>query len=135
MGFFDIHITDGTGEFGKDFIAKRIEDGIKCQYKIQAKKGDINQERFRNEILGQLMEAVVLKKLSHPQLDTSLPQKTILVTTGELTPNAFIALQELNQVFENEYQKEKVEFWGKSSLIELSEEYDSLESIRRPRKV
>jgi hypothetical protein len=69
------------------------------------------------------MEAVVLKKLSHPQLDTSLPQKTILVTTGELTPNAFIALQELNQVFENEYQKEKVEFWGKSRLIELSEEH------------
>jgi hypothetical protein len=123
MGFFDIYITDGTGEFGKDFIAKRIEDGTTYQYKIQAKKGDIDQPRFRNEMLGQLMEAVVLKKLSHPQLDTSLTQKTILVTTGELTPNAFIEHQAFNDTLVNEYNKEKVEFWGKSRLIELSEQY------------
>jgi hypothetical protein len=122
MGFYDIYITDGTSEFGKDFIAKRIEDGIKCQYKIQAKKGDINQEDFR-KIIGQLLEAIVLKKLSHPQLDTSLTQKTILVTTGDLTPNAFIALQEFNEVLVKEYQKENVEFWGKNTLIEFSEKY------------
>jgi hypothetical protein len=95
MGFFDIIITDGPGEFGKDFIAKRIEDGVKYQYKIQAKKGDIDQEDFR-KIMGQLLEAIILKKLSHPQLDTSLTQKTILVTTGELTPNAFAAHQAFN---------------------------------------
>ncbi len=47
MGFFDIYITDGPGEYGKDFIAKRVEDGITYQYKIQAKKGDIDQEDFR----------------------------------------------------------------------------------------
>jgi hypothetical protein len=123
MGVFDIHITDGPGEFGKDFIAKRIEHGATYQYKIQAKKGDINQQSFRDNILGQLLEAIVLKKLSHPQLDTSLPQKTILVTTSELTPNAFIALQELNGVLENEYKKEKVEFWGKNNLIEFSEQF------------
>ncbi len=62
MGFFDIVVTDGPGEFGKDFIAKRIEDGIKYQYKIQAKRGDINQEDFRT-IMGQLLEAIVLKKV------------------------------------------------------------------------
>jgi hypothetical protein len=122
MGFFDIVVTDGPGEFGKDFIAKRIEEGVKYQYKIQAKRGDINQEDFRT-IIGQLIEAILLKKLSHPQLDTSLTQKTILVTTGELTPNAFIAYQEFNAVLVNEYQKEKVEFWGKSRIIELSEEH------------
>lgn len=122
MGFFDIVVTDGPGEFGKDFIAKRIEDGIKYQYKIQAKRGNINQEDFRT-IMGQLLEAIVLKKLSHPQLDTSLTQKIILVTTGELTPNAFIAHQEFNDVLVNDYKKEKVEFWGKSRLIELSELY------------
>jgi restriction endonuclease len=122
MGFFDIIITDGTGEFGKDFIAKRIEDGVKYQYKIQAKRDDIDQEDFR-KVMGQLLEAIILKKLSHPQLDTSLPQKTILVTTGELTSNAFIAHQEFNEVLVNEYKKEKVEFWGKSKLIEYSELY------------
>jgi len=122
MGFFDIHVTDGPGEFGKDFIAKRVENEVTHQYKIQAKRGDIDQEQFRT-IMGQLLEAIVLKKLSHPQLDTSLTQRTILVTTGELTPNAFIAHQAFNETLVNEYKKEKVEFWGKSRLIELSEQY------------
>lgn len=123
MGFYDIHLTDGGSEFGKDFVAKRVENEITYQYVIQAKKGDINQPDFRNKILGQLLEAVVLKKISHAQLDTSLPQKTILVTTGELKDNAFIELRELNSTLENEYQKEKVEFWGKNTLIEFSEKY------------
>ncbi len=43
MGFYDIHITDGGSEIGKDFVAKKVEDGITYQYVIQAKKGDINQ--------------------------------------------------------------------------------------------
>lgn len=123
MGFYDIHLTDGGSEFGKDFIAKRIEDGVKYQYAIQSKRGDINQPDFRNKILGQLLEAVVLKKLSHPQLDTALPQRVILVSTGELKDNAFIELRELNNQLENEFKKEKVEFWGKNRLIELSEQY------------
>jgi len=122
MGYFDIYVTDGPGEYGKDIIAKKIEDGQTNQYKIQAKKGDIDQEAFR-KVMGQLFEAIVLKKLSHPQLDTTLTQKTILVTTGELTPNAFIEHQAFNDTLVNEYNKEKVEFWGKSRLIELSEQY------------
>lgn len=123
MGFYDIHLTDGGSEFGKDFIAKRIEDGVKYQYAIQSKRGDINQPDFRNKILGQLLEAIVLKKLSHPQLDTTLPQRVILVSTGELKDNAFIELREFNNQLENEFKREKVEFWGKNRLIELSEQY------------
>src|ERR1044072_6738257 len=88
MGFYDIHLTDGGSEFGKDFIAKRFENNTTYQYVIQAKKDDINQTDFRNKILGQLLEAIVLKKLSHSQLDAALPQKTVLVTTGELKDNA-----------------------------------------------
>lgn len=123
MGFYDIHLTDGGSEFGKDFIAKRVENGIAYQYAIQSKRGDINQPDFRNKILGQLLEAIILKKLSHSQLDTSLPQKFILVTTGELKDNAFISLREFNTQLENDYKKEKVEFWGKNQLIEYSEKY------------
>ncbi len=26
-GFYDVHLTHGTAEHGKDFIAKRVEDG------------------------------------------------------------------------------------------------------------
>lgn len=123
MGFYDIHLTDGGREYGKDFIAKRVEDGVTYQYAIQSKRGDIKQLDFRNKIIGQLLEAVVLRKLSHPQLDVALPQKTILVSTGELIDNAFIELREFNNTLESDYKKEKVEFWGKQRLIELSEEY------------
>jgi hypothetical protein len=123
MGFFDIHITDGGSEFGKDFVAKRIEDGIKYQYVIQAKKGDINQPEFRNKILGQLLEAVFFKELSHSQLDTSLPQKAVLVTTGELKDNAFVELRNFNTRLAAKFEGEKVDFWGKNQLIDFAEQY------------
>jgi hypothetical protein len=84
MGFYDIHFTHGGVEFGKDFIAKRVDDGVEYQYAIQSKKGDINQALWRNEVRGQLEEAVV-SDLSHPQFSTDLPRKAILVTTGRLS--------------------------------------------------
>jgi hypothetical protein len=40
-GFFDIHFRHGSFEFGKDFIAKRVEDGKPYQYTFQTKAGDI----------------------------------------------------------------------------------------------
>lgn len=123
MGFYDIHITDGGSEIGKDFVAKRVEDGITYQYVLQAKKGDINQPDFRNKILGQLLEAIVLKNLAHPQLDKSLPQKTVLVTTGELKDNAILELRELNSRLVDNFNAEPVEFWGRNTLIEFSEKY------------
>jgi hypothetical protein len=122
MGFYDIHTTDGGSEVGKDFIAKRVEDGITYQYVIQAKKGDINQSDFR-KILQQLLEAIILKNLAHPQLDLTLPQRTILVTTGELKDNAILELREFNATLVDKYKTEKVEFWGKNTLIESSEKY------------
>jgi len=122
MGFYDIHITDGGSEVGKDFIAKRVEEGVTYQYVIQAKKGDIHQSDFR-KILQQLLEAIILRNLAHPQLDLTLPQKTILVTTGELKDNAILELREFNSTLVNKYKAEKVEFWGKNTLIEYSEKY------------
>ena len=87
MGFYDIHFTHGAAEFGKDFIAKRVENDVEYQYAIQSKKGDIGQSLWRNEIRGQLEEAI-LSDYSHPQFNTSLPRKAILVTTGRLSGNA-----------------------------------------------
>ena len=121
-GFYDIHITDGGSEIGKDFIAKKDEDGTTYQYVIQAKKGDINQADFR-KILQQLLEAVILRNLAHAQLDLTLPQRTILVTTGELKDNAILELREFNSTLVDKYKAEKVEFWGKNRLIEFSEKY------------
>src|SRR5437762_2687902 len=87
MGFYDIHFTHGGVEFGKDFIAKRIENETEYQYAVQSKRGDINQSLWRNEIRGQLEEAIV-SDLSHPQFNRALARKVILVTTGRLSGNA-----------------------------------------------
>jgi len=37
-GFFDIHFRHGSFEFGKDFIAKRVEDGKPYQYTFQTRR-------------------------------------------------------------------------------------------------
>jgi restriction endonuclease len=103
MGFHDIHFTHGAVEFGKDFIAKRVEDGTEYQYAIQSKKGDIGQGLWRNEIRGQLEEAIS-SDLSHPQFNTSLPRKVILVTTGRLSGNARLASQEFKTKLAREDQ-------------------------------
>lgn len=122
MGFYDIHFTHGTVEFGKDFIAKRIEDGIEYQYAIQSKKGDINQGLWRNEIRGQLEEAFS-SDLSHPQFNTSLPRKVILVTTGRLSGNARLTSQEFKAKLEKDDQVQDLFFWEREQLIQYSEEY------------
>jgi hypothetical protein len=129
MGFYDVHFTHGGGEIGKDFIAKRVEDGTEYQYAIQSKKGDINQSEFRNNIMGQLLEASLLG-LSHPQFDRDLPRRIILVTSGRLSGNAPLTFQDFNLELEAKYQKEKVTFWGKDQLIDFFEEY-GLSSIHQ----
>ena len=122
MGFYDIHFTHGGVEFGKDFIAKRVEDGTEYQYAIQSKRGDINQSLWRNEIKGQLEEAIS-SDLSHPQFDTTLLRKVILVTTGRLSGNARLASQEFKTKFERDNQIQELTFWEVEQLIQFSEEY------------
>lgn len=122
MGFYDIHLTHGKTEFGKDFIAKRIDDGIVHQYSVQSKRGDIKQADFRNGIMGQLMEASLLG-IVHPQFDRSLPRRVIFATTGRLRDNAGPAFQDMNLELTTNYQKNPVTFWGYERFIELSEEF------------
>lgn len=122
MGFYDIHLTHGKTEFGKDFIAKKVDDGVVHQYSIQSKRGDIKQAEFRNEIMGQLMEASLLG-IVHPQFDRSLPRKVIFATTGRLRDNAGPAFQDMNLELTTTYQKNPVTFWGYERFIELSEEF------------
>lgn len=122
IGFYDIHFTHGAVEFGKDFIAKRIEDGVEYQYAIQSKKGDINQSLWRNEIKGQLEEAI-LSDLSHPQFNSNLPRKVVLATTGRLAGNARLVAQEFKIKLENNPQIQEVIFWEREQLAVFSEKY------------
>ncbi|MDP9314047.1 MAG: hypothetical protein M3R24_24740 [Chloroflexota bacterium] len=122
MGFYDIHFTHGQVEFGKDFIAKRVDDGVEVQYSFQSKVGDISQTNWRNDIMGQILEASI-SEISHPQFDTSLPHQVVLVTTGRLKGNAALGLQELNTKLVNKFGKRAVVTWERENLIEFFETY------------
>lgn len=122
MGYYDIHFTHGDREIGKDFIAKKLEDGIEYQYSFQSKKGDINQTKCSDEVLPQLYLASISGS-PHPQFDKTLPRRVVLVLTGRPVGNAGYLLQDFNDTLQREYQKEKVIFWDKNQLIPFFEEY------------
>jgi hypothetical protein len=122
MGFYDIHLTHGSREIGKDFIAKKREDGVEVEYAFQSKKGDINQKKCSEEVLPQLLLASV-SGLSHPQFDKTLPRRVFLVSTGLLIGNAPLILQDFNDTLRNDYGREPVTFWGKNQLVTLFQEY------------
>jgi hypothetical protein len=121
MDFYDIHFTHGRNEIGKDFIAKKLENGVEYQYAIQSKKGDINQSELE-KIQGQLLLASI-SGLSHPQFNKNLQRQVILVTTGRLVGNAPIILQDFNNELVNTYQKNEITFWGKEQIIQFSEKF------------
>ena len=126
-GFCDIHFTHGSVEFGKDFIAKREENGTIIQYSFQSKAGDISQPDWRNEIMAQMLESL-LSGLSHPSFDRDAPHQTVLVTTGKMLGNAALGLQDLNTTIQQTYGKRPVLLWDKENLI-TSLETNGLEGV------
>ena len=42
-GYYDVHVTHGITEFGKDVIAKKDINGKTIQYSFQIKAGDIGK--------------------------------------------------------------------------------------------
>lgn len=122
MGFYDIHFTHGTGEFGKDFIAKLRDKDTVVQYSFQSKRGDINQADWRNNVQGQMLEAII-NTLSHPSFDTTLPHQSVLLLTGRLVSNVQISLQSLNNKIQNTYKNLPIVTWDQDSLIERFTEF------------
>lgn len=119
-GFHDIHFTHGNVEFGKDFIAKRDENGITIQYSFQSKAGDISQSDWRDNIMQQTLESI-LSGLSHPSFDKNAPRQTVLVVIGKMLGNAALGLQELNETIKQKYQQRPVLVWDKETLVQLLE--------------
>jgi hypothetical protein len=129
MGYYDVHYTHGQAEFGKDFIAKKSEDRTEAQFSFQLKAGDIGQSLWRNEIMGQMLESV-LSGLSHPSFDRSLPHYSVLVTTGRLTGNAALGIQEFNERNVARYKCPPIRVWDRQDLLEFLTCY-GLDSIHR----
>src|SRR5829696_6922696 len=117
MGFHDVHLTHGIVEFGKDFIAKRHEDGETIQYVIQSKAGDIDQAEWR-AIQPQIFEAAT-NTLAHPSFDAGLPRQIVLVTSGDLRGNARIAVQNLNDGLLRDLGRLPVLCWSGQNLSDF----------------
>ncbi|MHC1698826.1 MAG: hypothetical protein AB9919_12350 [Geobacteraceae bacterium] len=116
-GYYDVHIIHGSSEFGKDIIAKKIEDGVPVQFLFQLKAGDINLSKYRDEIQSQLLEAAV-NNLSHPNFDPLLNKKILFVTTGTIKPPATLAFQEFNNFLQSKYKLDPILSIEKLNLIE-----------------
>lgn len=116
-GYYDVHIIHGSTEFGKDMIAKKIEDDVPVQCLFQLKAGDINLSKYRDEIQPQLLEAAV-NNLAHPNFDPQLDKKIFFVTTGTIKPPATLAFQAFNNTLQTKYKLEPILSIEKLNLIE-----------------
>jgi len=118
QGFYDIHFTHGQVEFGKDFIAKQSLNGNIFQYSFQLKAGNINQATWRNDIQGQMLEAVI-SRLSHPCFDHTVPHQNVLVITGRLIGNASLGMEDLNRTIVDKYRSRRIQLWDREKLIDM----------------
>lgn len=112
--FYDIHRTHGTGEFGRDFIAKRLESGTVYQYGIQTKVGDVGLSGWRDA--RNQIEDIRLMTNVDPNFDQNLPRKAVLATTGRLVGQAPSSADDYRQQFAAELT---FEVWPIEHLIEL----------------
>ena len=115
-GFFDIHFRHGSFEFGKDFIAKRVEDGKPYQYTFQTKAGDIGLAEW-NVCRGQV-DMLRTDPLSHPNFDKEMPRAARLVTTGRLVGAAAPAAQQYGQHLAS-LSEAGFLVWDRDTLVEM----------------
>jgi len=105
--FFAKHIArnnvqplHGVGEHGKDAVAVIDKDQLgRTQILfIQVKKGDISLSKWRNEIMGQMIEALNTPETQFPLgASRDNPRRLLLFISGELKPEAFEAIKNWNQ--------------------------------------
>lgn len=115
-GFTDIHFLHGTFEFGKDFIAKRIEAGVEYQYAFQTKAGDIALGEW-NQCRGQI-DLLRTDALGHPNFDKRLPRRAVFVTTGRLVGGASLAAQQYGQHLDA-LGEARFLTWDRDTIIEM----------------
>jgi len=129
-GFYDIHLLHGQYEFGKDFIAKRNDDGEQCQYAFQTKAGDLTARGWA-EIRPQVDELRV-SALGHPDFDESLPRKARLVTTGRLKGKTALLVQEYSQEC-GKRNEPTLEVWDHERLVEKILGHGAVAGLLGPR--
>jgi hypothetical protein len=114
--FYDIHFLHGQYEFGKDFIAKRREDGTVVQYAVQTKAGDLDVAAYR-VVRGQI-DDLRRNATGHPSYDKSARRRAVLVTTGRLT-GATPATAQGDQEDLRARGETDFDVWDRERLVEL----------------
>ncbi len=112
--FTDVHFVHGASEFGRDLIAKRIDDGVLRQYAIQSKAGDLGITPFREVRLQ--IDSIRTGGLSHPSFDATLPRVGVLTTTGRLVGDARLEAQAYKQQYAAEME---FDIWDQDRLVEM----------------
>ena len=115
-GFYDIHFTHGSYEFGKDFIAKKIANGEAHQYGFQSKAGDISGSDW-DSIHGQ-MEELVESWLVHPNYDKALPREHRLVVTGALRGKAILSAKQFKERLAARGEG-RFRVWDRENLLDM----------------
>lgn len=115
-GFTDIHFFHGPFEFGKDFIAKRAEDGVEHQYALQTKAGDIGISEW-NQCRGQI-DLLRTDALAHPNFASTLPRRAVFATTGRLIGGASLAAQQYGQHLMT-LGEAQFSTWDRDTLVEM----------------
>lgn len=114
LGFHHVHLVHGAYEFGKDFIAQRTEDGVRYQYCLQSKAGNLGAGDWR--AVRQQVDAMRTGTVAHPDFDPSLERRLIVVTNGRLTGGAPIEAQDYN-AYHRARGEAIVEFWDADVLV------------------
>ena len=114
LGFRDVHYLHGQYEFGKDFIARAIEDGQQVQYVFQSKAGDLNLGDWSKGT--PQLDLLRTNTLAHPGFDAALQRRAVLVLTGRLTGGAGLAAQ--NYCDQTRDAGIGLEIWDRESLVE-----------------
>jgi hypothetical protein len=113
-GFFDIHFVHGASEYGRDFIAKRDENGRRLQYSLQSKAGDLGVSAWRDA--RNQLEDIRTGDLAHPSFDPRLRRCVRLVTTGRIIGDAKIESQNYRERYRDE-----IDFavWDQDDLVSM----------------
>jgi hypothetical protein len=114
--FRDIHFLHGSYEFGKDFIAKRVDGGVLTQYTLQSKAGDIRQADWNNDVRGQV-DMLRHTEVAHPGFDRELPRRSVLVMTGRLAGGAKVVAEDYCRRARERGETE-LELWDHETLVE-----------------
>ena len=122
-GFYDIHYTHGIFEFGKDFIAKNDDKDETFQYAFQSKAGNIDLNSWRN--LQLQINEMRTNYLSHPNYDSSISLKIIVVLTGRLVGGAALSAQQYREYC---IKNGEIDFsiWDKDTIIQMLLETDPM---------